>query len=135
VPARRVDPLNLPQYTLVANVAPHLVDYLRNLTGNLQAWADQVQQATDNGLLPTQVVTTSQVVSASATIQNETFVPALVTGTNYGVIITPSWLTTYAVVSKTTTGFSILFGTAATASVGAVTPTLDIAVWLTSLPA
>jgi hypothetical protein len=35
--------------------------------------------------------------------------------TNYGVVVTPSWLTTVAVTARTTSGFDVSFGTAAPA--------------------
>ena len=34
----------------------------------------------------------------------------------YGVVITPSWLTTHAVTAKATTGFTVTFGTGAPAN-------------------
>lgn len=65
----------------------------------------------------------AKAVTLAATTLTVTF-PRAEQDTAYGVSATPSWLTTVAVTSKSTTGLTITFGTAAPASA-----TCDIATY------
>lgn len=56
-----------------------------------------------------------QSVTLAATTLTITF-PRAEQDTAYGLVVTPSWLSTVAVTSKSTTGCTITFGTAAPAS-------------------
>ena len=134
MPAQRVQFINLPTYPTVSQLsgsqqAQRIQEYFKNHTSALTYFANQVTQAVDNGLLPTQAVTTLT-ANASATAVVVTFASAVQAGLTYGVAMMPTWNTTWWVTPSNFVSFTLNFGTPPN-----VTTTFGIMVWLSALPA
>ena len=124
--SKRVDSIVLPAYPILAD--RNLTQYFRALTTNLQWWADQSQQAIDNGLVPYQSISIGVTVTNGAIGQIETFALPLPAGTKYSVIVTPHWSTAVWVSPTSVASFTVNF----TASPSA-TSTMDLLVYFSQL--
>lgn len=125
--AKRIDNISLPTYPILAD--PNFTQYVRNLTTNLQWWADQATQAIDNGLVPYQSITIGQSVAPGATGIVFTFALPLPVGTSYSAIPTTHWNAGGTWVSPTSTSScQINWNTAP-----ATTATIDLLIYFSQL--